>query len=121
MGEVVEGDDRQDAVVVAGGGDPPIVVERNGGELPLGRLDPAPFEGEPVGAKAEAGHQCDVLRIAVEGVARVAAHVHATRGRIVLEVPPVVVHIAALDLMSGGSGAPNESVGEGHGRHGRSP
>ena len=59
--EVVEGHDRRDAALVAGRAHAPVVVEGGEGELPLGGLDPAPFQREAVGAEAEVGHQADVL------------------------------------------------------------
>ena len=104
--------------LVAGGGHPAVVVEGHPRELPLLRLDPAPLEREAVGAEAEAGDQGDVLGIAVERVAGVAADVHAARRRVVLHGPPVVVDVAPLDLVGGGGGPPEEPVGEGHLGHG---
>src|SRR5664279_3342216 len=118
MGEVVEGDDGHDAVLVAGGGHPSVVVEGDVGELPVLRLDATPLEGEPVRAEPEPGDEGDVLGVPVERVARIAAHVDAARGRIVLHLPPVVVDVAPFDLMGGGGRAPQERLGEGDVRHG---
>jgi hypothetical protein len=76
-------------------------------------------EGELIAAKAEAGYQSDVLRPAVERVAPFAARVGASRGRVVFELPPVVVDIASLDLMGSRGRPPLESVGkqDGMARH----
>ena len=47
-----------------------------------------------------------------EVVARVARRLRAARARRVLPRPPVVVPVAALDLVRGGRGAPQEAVRE---------
>ena len=78
-------------------------------ELALGRLDPAPLQREAVGTQAQVGHQIDVLVPAVPRITGVAARLHATGVGVVLPVPPVVVDVAALDLMGGGGGPPQES------------
>src|SRR5438094_182227 len=72
------------------------------------RLDPAPFEREAVGVEAEVGEQIEVLGIAMIVVACVAARLAARRRGRVLPRPPIVVPVAALDLVSGGGGAPEE-------------
>ena len=91
--------------------DAPVVVEGGERELTLGGLDPAPFQREAVGAEAEVGDEVDVLVPAVERVTGVAARRHASRRRVVLPVPPVVVGVAALDLMGRGGGSPEEPGG----------
>ena len=93
--------------------DPAVVVEGGAGELALLRLDPAPLEAEPVGVQPGAGHEVEVLAPAVVGVAGVAAGLGERRVLGVLQLPVVVVDVAALDLVGGGGGAPEEAVGEG--------
>src|SRR5207247_3158407 len=109
--EVVEGDDRLEAVLAAGRAHAPVVVERRAGELPVLGLDAAPLEREAVGVETQPGEEPDVLGPAVPVVAGVAARLLAGRGRVVLPHPPVVVPVAALDLMGGGGGAPHEALG----------
>ena len=60
----------------------------------------------------------DVVGVAPEVVARVAGRLVVPRAGGVLELPPVVVPVAALDLVRGGRGAPEEPVGK-EMRHGR--
>src|SRR5262249_13686279 len=71
-----------------------------------------PFEGEAVRAEAELGAEPDVRRVPVPVVARVAARLAAGRRRIVLPRPPVVVPVAALDLVRGRRRSPHEALGE---------
>ena len=111
--EVDERDDRGEAALAAAVDDPPVVVEGGAGELALLRLDPAPLEAEPVGVQAGAGHEVEVLAPAVVGVAGVAAGLGERRVLGVLHLPVVVVDVAALDLVGGGGGAPEEALGEG--------
>src|SRR5690606_31579725 len=80
--------------------------------LALLGLDAAPLDREPVGADAEVGDERDVLLPAVPRVARVAGGLGRRRVGVVLPGPPVVVPVAALDLVRGGRGAPEEAVGE---------
>ena len=110
--EVVEGDDRRDAVLVARRAHPAVVVECGLGELALLRLDATPLDREPVRAEAELGKQRDVLGVAVVVVDGVAAGLGAAARGVVLPCPPVVVPVAALDLVGGGRRPPEEAVGE---------
>src|SRR5438034_10206902 len=52
-GEVVEGDDRLEAVLAACRAHAAVVVERRAGELPVLGLDAAPLERETVGVEAQ--------------------------------------------------------------------
>src|SRR5947208_1184016 len=90
-----------------------------GAELRVVGLDAAPLERETVGVEAQVGEQTDILGPAVPVVAGVAARLLAGRGRIMLPHPPVVVPVAALDLVGGGGGAPHEALGEAAGGHAR--
>ena len=107
--EVVERDDGEDPVAVTGRAQPPVVLERRDGELAFGRLDAAPLEREAVRPEAHVGHELDVLAPAVERVARVATRLERARRRVVLPGPPVVVDVAALDLMGRRGDAPGET------------
>ena len=113
--EVDERDDRVQAPLAAAVDHAPVVVEGGAGELALLGLDPAPLEAEPVGVQAGAGDEVEVLAPAVVGVAGVAAGLGERRVLGVLHLPVVVVDVAALDLVRGGGGAPEEAVGEGAG------
>ena len=117
--EVVEGDHRGDAALVTGRAHAPVVVEGGRGELPFGGLDPAPLQREAVGAEAEVGHEVDVLGPAMERVTGVAARCDTSRVGVVLPVPPVVVDVAAFDLVRGRGRSPQEPVGEREGLLGR--
>src|SRR5580658_1589020 len=103
---MVEGDDGGDPTFVTPGADAAVVIEGGHGELALGRLDPAPLEGEPVGAETEIGHHVDVLGPAVKRIAAIATGVDATVARRVLPLPPVVVDVPTLDLVGGGRRPP---------------
>ncbi len=110
--EMVEGDDRQDPPTPAGGADAPVMLERGERELPFRRLDPAPLEREAVGRQTELGDQVDVLGPAVERVTGIAARRHRARVRVVLPGPPVVVDVAALDLVGRRGHTPGEPSGK---------
>ena len=86
-----------------------VVVQGGPGDLALGRLDPAPLDREPVVVQAEPRHQIGILLPAVPGVAGVARRFRAAGARRVLEVPPVVVGVAPLDLVGRRRRAPGES------------
>ncbi len=115
--EVVERHDRSHALLVALGDDAPVVVEGGARELAVLGLDARPLDREAIGAEAELAHEADVLRVAVVAVAAVARRLDAGRAGLVLERPPVVVPVAAFDLVRGRCCAPHEVFGEGH-RHG---
>jgi hypothetical protein len=92
------------------------VVERRDAELAVGRFDAAPLDREPIVGQSQRRRDADVLVEAVVAVAGVAARLLARAVRLVLPLPPVVVDVAALDLVGGGGGTPDEAVGEtGHG------
>ena len=87
-------------------------------ELALLGFDARPLEREPVRAEARARAGGRGRRVAPEVVARVARHLVARGAGGVLPRPPVVVPVAALDLVRGGRRAPEEPVRERR-RHGR--
>jgi hypothetical protein len=74
------------------------------------RLETAPFDGEAVSVCTKIVHERDVLRDAIPFV------IGATAGggemTLVFECGPIVEGIAAFDLVSGGGGAEEKSVGE---------
>ena len=79
----------------------------------LGR-DPAPLERESVGVVTVGGRQREVLVEALVMPARRAALVAAVDPAWdLLESPPVVLVVAALDLVGGGRGAPMDESGAG--------
>src|SRR5262249_61961934 len=84
------------------------------------RLDARPLDREPVRAEPEVAHQRDVVGVAVVAVAAVAGRIGARRAGPVLELPPVVVPVAAFDLVRGTGDTPQEVVrkGRSHGRGG---
>ena len=110
--EVVECHDGADAAFAAGRADAAVVVERGEGELAFGRLDAAPLQREPVGLEAHGSHELNILGPAVQGITGVATRLGTSRVWVVLPGPPVVVDVAALDLMGRGRGAPHESFRE---------
>jgi hypothetical protein len=97
----------------------PILISRHVNAVIDAATHSGQGAGELIAAKAEVGYQSDVLRAAVERVAPFAARVGASRGRVVFELPPVVVDIASLDLMGSRGRPPLESVGkqDGMARH----
>ena len=62
--------------------------------------------------------EVEVLGPTVPAVAGVTARLDATRAGCVLEVPPVVVHVAALDLVRGCRRPPDEAFWKLFRRHG---
>ncbi len=86
------------------------MVEARSRPLAFFRLYPAPLDREPVRTETECLHHVEILGPAVPAVARIAARLDTTGARCVLEDPPVVVDVATLDLVSGGSGPPQEPV-----------
>jgi hypothetical protein len=112
--EVVERDHRLHALFVALGDHPPVVVERRTRELAVFGLDARPLDREAVSAEAVDAHERDVVHVEMEAVRAVAGGLHARTARCVLERPPIVVRVAALDLVRGRGHAPHETVGKGH-------
>src|SRR5690349_14553064 len=86
-----------------------VVVERRLRELAVLGLDPAPLEREAIGVEAEAREPIQIVGVAMVVIAGVAARLAAGRALGVLPRPPVVVPVAAFDLMSGGGRAPDEA------------
>ena len=115
--EVMEGDDGLDPAFEARLAHPLVVVERHQRELTLFGLDAAPLQREAIGAKAQVGKEAEVVRPAVPMIDRVAAGLHARRGRIVLPRPPIVVPGTPVDLVSGRCRAPREPLGKRLSRH----
>ena len=112
--EMVERHHRLHALRVTLAQHPPVVVERGDRELAVLGLDPRPLDREPVGAEAVLAHERDVLGVTVIAVGAVARGLEARRVGLVLERPPVVVPVAALDLMRGCRHTPNEALRESH-------
>src|SRR5580704_17365131 len=110
--KMVERHDWGNAPLAAGRADAAVVVERSEGEFPFGWLDAAPLERESIGLKAHGSHELNILGPAVQGITGVATRLGASRVGVVLPGPPVVVDVAALDLMGSGRCAPDESFRE---------
>ncbi len=100
--EVVQRDERRQAELLERAEHAPVVLERRRAELPRRRLDARPLERHPVRVLPQPGQQREVLGVAVELVDRVAGGLDAGRVRRVLPGPPVVVDVAALDLVGRG-------------------
>ena len=115
--EVVEGDDRLDAVLEQRLAEPYVVVERRGRPLALLRLDAAPLDRESIGGESELGGDRHVVAPAVPRVAGVTARLDARAVGSVLPLPPVVVPVAALDLVGCRRRPPLEAVGKLDPRH----
>ena len=90
----------------------PVVLERRAAELARLGLDARPLERQPVRVLAQRGEQREVLRVAVVLVDRVARGLHGRRTGRVLPGPPVVVGVAALDLVGRGGGPEEEPLRE---------
>jgi hypothetical protein len=110
--EVVERQHRRDAAGPQGEALPAVVVDGRGRPLARLGLDAAPLGREAVRAQPEVGDEGEVLVRAVPRVAGVARRLGAGGALGVLPGPPVVVPVAALDLVGRGRGAPLEPVGE---------
>ncbi len=107
--EVMERHDRVHAALAEAEALLSVVRQRGPRELALGRLNAAPLHREAVVVEPERGHQVGVLFPAVPRVATVPGRLCAARPRRVLEGPPVVVGVPALNLVGGRRGAPGES------------
>ena len=108
---MVDGDERRESELPRRVDHASVMRELGAGELAACRFDARPFQAEAVGAEARRGEELHVLAVAVVAVVRVAAEVHVPLGSL-LEVPEVVVHVVALDLVGRGRGAPQEVGGE---------
>ena len=116
---VVQRDPRLDAALQQAVDQPRVEVEALGvGRAAALRLDAGPGDREPVGAKAQVGHERGVLAVAVvvvgghvAGVAAGDPAGHAAEG-----VPDggaaAALASGALHLVGGGGGAPDEAGGE---------
>src|SRR5690606_300106 len=109
--EVQQRDDGRDAGLEARVDHAPVVRELGPRDLALRGIDGGPRDGEPVGVEAGVRQEADVLGVAVVAVDGVAGALRAQRARDVLLGPPVAVDVAALDLVRGGRGAPQEAGG----------
>ena len=108
--EVMEGDDRRDAARAARAAHAEVMIERRGRELAVLGLDPAPLEREAVRPVAVTRREREVLVEPLVMEAGVAAHgAVGDHARLMLESPPVVVRVAAFDLVGRGGGAPEEA------------
>src|ERR1700722_7914578 len=99
-GEVVERHDGGDAALAAGRADTAVVLECCKRKLAFGGLDAAPLERESGRMETHGGHELNVFGPAVQGITRVATRRGASRVGVMFPSPPVVVDVAALDLMS---------------------
>ena len=109
---MVERDDGINASVSQAQALAAVVLERGAGDLTVSRLDPAPLDREPVVVEAQAGDQVGVFLPAVPRVAAVSGGLGAAGAGRVLEGPPVVVGVAALDLVGRRGSPPREALGE---------
>jgi len=107
-GEVVERHDRHDAVALQRCEHVVVVRDRARVDAAARGLDAAPLEREPVRAVPVRLRQREVRIEAMVVIARVPAAAPAAHdARALLEPPPVVEAIAALDLVRRGRGAPS--------------
>ena len=111
VGEVVERDERREPAP-AQRAEHRVVVGDLGGIEAVGRgLDPAPLERQAVHAVPVGGGQRPVLVEALVVEAGVAAGTAVARGAgSLLEAPPVVEPVAALDLVRRRGGPPPEAI-----------
>src|SRR3546814_7104323 len=89
------------------------MVELGVREMPLARLDPRPFDAEPVAVEPEAFGEREILAIAVIAVACVARTLLEQRRGNILGQPGVAVGVVALALVCRDRGAPEEAPGRG--------
>src|SRR5664280_519917 len=112
QGEVVERDHRDQLALAAERNHLAIVVYLGLVEETVLRLDPCPLHREAVRIEAQALQNRHVARVAAVVVDGRAARLLAWRAAPKLPFPPVAVRVVALDLVGGGSGAPEEIVGK---------
>ena len=108
-GEMVVGDHRRDPGRDTVIHDRAVVRQGLRRELALGRLDPGPLDGEPVGVQAEPGHQVDVLAPQLVAVAGPAGRLTERRRVHVLQEPGIAARVAALGLVARGGHSPAET------------
>lgn len=93
-----------------------VAAERLGIELAFTGLNTRPLNREAVGVVAHLAVEDKVLAVAVPGVAGRAGDLALSDPPgLLLELPPVVVAIVALDLVRGSRGRPEEPVWKGAG------
>src|SRR6266536_703445 len=110
--EMVQGDHRPHAGRTQLGQHLPVVVDLRRVELAGGRLDARPLDREPVRTVPQPVQELEVLPKAMVLVAGRVGAVAVQDAAALLELPPVAVVVAALDLVGGGGAAPEEPVGE---------
>src|SRR5699024_2798757 len=103
---------RFDAACQAGRDHAPVVCQFGTGDEPAFGLDAGPFDAEPVGVQPQVGGNADVVGEPVVAVRGIAAGLDYVCVRRMLHHPPVGVDVVAFDLMSGGGGPPQETVGK---------
>ena len=116
VGEMVQRDHRLHAARAQGLDHLAVMIDR--GQVPgtLARLDPAPFDREPMGVVAPRPGQIEILLEQLVVPAGIAGPERQLAG--LLERPPVVRAIAAFDLMRGRGGTPQEAGRKTKGRFG---
>src|SRR6185503_16069599 len=73
------------------------------------RLDPAPLDREAIRVQAEGAQEIEILLVPLPVKTGRAGSIPVPDGAgQLLPVPPVVLVVAAFDLMRGGAGAPEE-------------
>ena len=117
--EMVKGDEGDEPTFPAPRALPAIVLQCGDRPLVLFGLDPTPLDREPVGVEAQGREQVEIIRPPVPRVTRIAAGYRTWGPGRVLELPPIVVGVATLDLVGGGRRTPEESIGKRGPRHGR--
>ncbi len=125
--EVVEGHDRVDAACAQVYAQPAVMRECSQGDLAVSWLNPTPLDGEPVVVQTQSRDQVDVLFPAFPRITCVPGGFRTYGACGMLESPPIVVDVPALDLVCRGRRAPGEASGKrptpsgsGHGRSSRS-
>jgi len=113
IGEVVQRHERPHAARPERLQDLRVVVDGVGGELAGGRLDPTPLQREAMGVLMQSPEQVEIVDEAAVVIAgRVGPIAVTDMAGNVLPGPPVVAMVAALDLVGGGRGAPEEVGGK---------
>jgi hypothetical protein len=107
---MVEGDNGLDAAAAQGPHDRAIVVDGAVVPLAFGRFHPAPLDRKSMGRVSERLEEIEIMLEKLVVTAGLTGAVGETSGLLVL--PPVVPHVAALDLVAGGCGAPEEVAGK---------
>ncbi len=114
VGEVVQRDHRLDAAGAQQAEHLGVLAQRGLVEQSLLRLDPAPFDRDAQAVQPQLSRAVEVGRgdLQVPPVGRGAGHVSVVdAARLLLPCGPLVVPVAALVLVRGGRGPPQEAVG----------